>query len=64
MWVAANPRFKSINVYDGNRQLVKEFTTAFQSATEIPLQKDSPGSQINNQLKREKDDSGSGADYR
>jgi hypothetical protein len=64
MWIAANPRFKSINVYDGNRQLVKEFTTAFQSADEIQLQKDREGSQSNDQQGREKNDSGSGTDPR
>jgi hypothetical protein len=43
MWIAANPRFKSINVYDSNRQLVKEFTQVFRPINDIPAQKDGKG---------------------
>jgi hypothetical protein len=64
MWIAANPRFKSINVYDANRQLIKEFGQSFQSGEEIPVQNNNGESPRNDQNDKENNDRGNGTEPR
>jgi len=47
LWIAANPRFKIINVYDANHRIVKEYSPGFPSDEILSGQKSNNGLNMN-----------------
>jgi hypothetical protein len=53
LWISANPRFKTINVYDSTRSLVKEYSKALPTEDDPAIPKNWKELELNEQLAEE-----------
>lgn len=56
MWIAANPRFKTIIIYDSNRKLVKDFVRAIYAEDETGRLKSKNGMDMNGQQTKDQNE--------